>query len=88
MRYYDPLRFGPPPGPSPVDGLLPPGLRLVEEDDLLHQGIPRFRRLFALAVVLLFGLAMVTTSVMTAATGYTKHLRAQAAFAGTSPYAR
>ena len=88
MGYYDPLRFGPPPGPRPVEGLLPPGVRLVEEDDLLHQGISRSQRLFALAVAVFVGLVMVATTVLTAATGYTTHQRAQFSFANPAPQGR
>ncbi len=37
MGTYDPYRLGFRVEPEPVDGPLPPPLRLVEDDDVLHQ---------------------------------------------------
>jgi len=85
VGYYDPLRFGPPPGPRPVEGLLPTGVRLVEEDDLLHQQVSRGQRALAAAVVLLFGVAMVVTTFMTAAAGLAAHHGAQATLSNGAP---
>ena len=66
---YDPYRFGLRIAPLPVEGELPPPLRLVEEDDdlLTHRIQPRMR-ILALGIALLFGLATAATAFFTAGT--------------------
>jgi hypothetical protein len=66
---YDPYRFGLRVAPLPVEGELPPPLRLVEEDDdLLSHRIPPHMRVLAVAIALLFGLATAATAFFTAGT--------------------
>jgi hypothetical protein len=67
MGQYDPYRLGFRPGPEPVEGPLPPALRLVEEDDLLHlERFPTWVRFAAAGLAAGFALATILT---TAATG-------------------
>jgi hypothetical protein len=66
---YDPYRFGLRVVPLPVEGELPPPLRLVEEDDdLLTHRIPPHMRMLALGIALLFGIATAATAFFTAGT--------------------
>ncbi len=67
MGHYDPYRLGFRPGPEPVEGPLPPPLRLVEDDDLLH--VERYApwvRWAALGLAAGFALATVLTTAATA----------------------
>ncbi len=64
MVVYDPYRLGYRPEPIGVAGPLPPPLRLVEEDDLLHQDRPRVLRVLALGVAALFVVATALTTVL------------------------
>ena len=67
MGFYDPYRFGLRPAPIPVEGELPPPLRLVEEDDdLLCHRTSAQRRVMAGLVALLFAVATAFTAYQTA----------------------
>jgi hypothetical protein len=67
---YDPYRFGLRIAPLPVEGELPPSLRLVEDDDddLLMHRIPPHMRMLAMGIALLFGFATAATAFLTAGT--------------------
>jgi hypothetical protein len=66
---YDPYRFGLRIAPLPVEGELPPPLRLVEDDDdLLMHRIPPHMRMLAMGIALLFGFATAATAFFTAGT--------------------
>ena len=69
MGDYDPYRFGLRIAPLPVEGELPPPLRLVEDDDdLLMHRIPPHMRMLAMGIALLFGFATAATAFFTAGT--------------------
>ena len=64
MVGYDPYRLGYRPEPLGVAGPLPPPLRLVEEDDLLHHDRPRVHRVLAIGIAALFVAATALTTVL------------------------
>jgi len=67
VGFYDPYRLDFRPGPEPVEGPLPPPIRLVEDEDLLHlERFPPWVRWAAVGLAAGFTLATVLT---TAATG-------------------
>lgn len=66
MGSYDPYRLDFRPEPEPVDGSLPPPIRLVEDDDLLHLvRFPSWVRWAALSLAAGFALATVLTAAAT-----------------------
>jgi len=65
---YDPFRLNHRPGPVPVQGDLPPPIRLVDEDDLEDRGRNIWLRGIAAAVIAFFTLASVLTAAATSGT--------------------
>ena len=66
MGIHDPYRLGFRPGPEPVEGPLPPPIRLVEEDDLLHaERLPGWWRWGAVGLALGFVVATILTAAAT-----------------------
>ena len=59
---HDPFRLNHRPGPAPVQGDLPPLIRLVDEDDLLNTGRNIWLRGLAAAFIAFFVLASVLTA--------------------------
>ncbi len=67
MGHYDPYRLEFRAEPEPVDGPLPPPLRLVEDDDLLQvERFPPWVRWAALGLAAAFATATVITTAVTA----------------------
>ncbi|MCB9759022.1 MAG: hypothetical protein H6739_04215 [Alphaproteobacteria bacterium] len=63
---FDPFRLDLRTDPEPVSGDLPPPIRLVEEDDLLHHDrLPRWMRLLAGLLAIVFALSTALTSAAT-----------------------
>lgn len=92
MERYDPYRLGFRPGPEPVEGPLPPPLRLVEADDILRDvRFPSWFRLAALGMAAGFAVATVLTAAATAGQhslltgGGWSHAKADGPSPGTTP---
>ena len=70
VSFYDPYRLGFRTAPLPVEGELPPPLRMVDEDDdLLGHRTPAHVRVLAMGIALLFGVATAFTAFRTAGLG-------------------